>query len=176
VLKYKTCVTDSPNNCERYSKGVLTVVTRCLQTFQSRSHLLILGTRQEHEASSIPRTHFSGLTSQLHCYLTLSAGCMWTDTHFYMKDKKLQWLCWKYKVPPEKKVSLLGNQATGICGTLVMTTAENYHLVCNAVYYIRNLSMFQKNVLPPTQLTNLQPDNWWDLTLAILQHLGTGKI
>jgi len=40
-------------------------------------------------------------------------------------------------VPPEKKVSYLGNQATGICGTLVVTAAENYHLVCNAVYFIK---------------------------------------
>jgi len=37
----------------------------------------------------------------------------------------------------KKKVICLGNQATGICGTLVVTTAENYHLVCNTAYFIK---------------------------------------
>lgn len=35
-----------------------------------------------HEPSSILRTHNSAVTSEPHCYLTTSARCMWSGTHF----------------------------------------------------------------------------------------------
>jgi hypothetical protein len=50
-----------------------------------------------------------------------------------MKGKNSSDYAENIKCHQKKKVSCLGNEATGICGTLVVTTAENYSLVCNAV-------------------------------------------
>jgi hypothetical protein len=46
------------------------------------------------KTSSILNTHNSGVNSEPHCYLALSAQHMWTHTHFCMEGKKLQWWCW----------------------------------------------------------------------------------
>ena len=45
-----------------------------------------------HAPSSILRTHSSAVTSEPHCYLTTSARCMWSDTHFCVQGKT----CSKY--------------------------------------------------------------------------------
>lgn len=36
-----------------------------------------------HETRSTLRTHSAGLTCEPHCYLPLSARCVWTHAHFY---------------------------------------------------------------------------------------------
>lgn len=72
-------------------------------------------------------------------------------------------------MPSEKKVSCLDNQATGICGTLVVTTAGNYHVVCNAVYFIKkfiHVSEYAFSIFRPEDRNSvvLHPRRWWPTT------------
>jgi hypothetical protein len=82
-----------------YTKGVPPPVTKVPQvrkphTFQ-KATTSDKATKVWHEVISTLRTHSSGVTCEPHCYLAFSAWCMWTDTHFVCKGKKLYKLCQK---------------------------------------------------------------------------------
>jgi len=65
------------------------------------------------------RTHSCVVTSRPHCYLTLCARRMWTDTHFWMKaEKKTAIITLKIIRRLRKTCSCPGNPAHEICAPL----------------------------------------------------------